>query len=153
MKSNMLRKYIKKQVGLFLENDSSEIVAKYDEIKKQQNGQIDFLTKNLQKSSLKKKINDDKLKKLNSTFSQVQDTELAMIQGGKSEDNKIKKMKQSYYSNEKKDIDNEIKDTNSQIEKMKNNINDIEKLEKQSSSMNSTAPTPTTPTPPSTPKI
>ena len=120
-----LREYIRKQINFLFEVDAAsaaasaaqgtsmgmssdamaDTIANYDELKANQENLILAMQEKLKKEKERQKINLDKIKKLNNTFSQVQDSELALIPGGKSEDNKVKKMKQTSYLKDKKDLE------------------------------------------------
>lgn len=156
-----IREYIRKEIGLLFEemNNSMSIdpdvmadtVANYDELKNQQLNQIELMKQKTEKEKMRQKINDDKIKKLKVTFSQVQDTELALIPGGKSEDNKIKKMKQTSYDKEKKELADTVKQTEDQIKQAEKNIQNIENMKKQAMSAQKTAASPSAPSAPMAP--
>lgn len=158
---NKIRKYIRKEIGLLFEemNNSMSIdpdvmadtVANYDELKNQQLNQIELMKQKTEKEKMRQKINDDKIKKLKVTFSQVQDTELALIPGGKSEDNKIKKMKQTSYDKERKELADTVKQTEDQIKQAEKNIQNIENMKKQAMSAQKTAASPSAPSAPMAP--
>jgi len=162
----ILRKYIKKQINFLFEVDAAsaaasavqgtssdataDTVANYDEIKANQEELISAMQEKLKKEKLRQKVNLDKIKKLNNTFSQVQDNELALIPGGKSEDNKIKKMKQTSYLKDKKELEDGAKQTEDQIAQAEKNIQDIENMKKQAATTAKTSATPSVPSAPST---
>lgn len=158
---NKIRKYIRKEIGLLFEemNNSMSIdpdvmadtVANYDELKNQQLNQIELMKQKTEKEKMRQKINDDKIKKLKVTFSQVQDTELALIPGGKSEDNKIKKMKQTSYDKERKELSDTVKQTEDQIKQAEKNIQNIENMKKQAMTAQKTAASPSVPSAPMAP--
>ncbi len=158
---NKIRKYIRKEIGLLFEemNNSMSIdpdvmadtVANYDELKNQQLNQIELMKQKTEKEKMRQKINDDKIKKLKVTFSQVQDTELALIPGGKSEDNKIKKMKQTSYDKERKELTDTVKQTEDQIKQAEKNIQNIENMKKQAMTAQKTAASPSVPSAPMAP--
>jgi|LFRM01.2.fsa_nt_gb predicted nucleic acid-binding Zn-ribbon protein len=158
---NKIRKYIRKEIGLLFEemNNSMSIdpdvmadtVANYDELKNQQLNQIELMKQKTEKEKMRQKINDDKIKKLKVTFSQVQDTELALIPGGKSEDNKIKKMKQTSYDKERKELTDTVKQTEDQIKQAEKNIQNIENMKKQAVTAQKTAASPSAPSAPMAP--
>jgi len=158
---NKIRKYIRKEIGLLFEemNNSMSIdpdvvadtVANYDELKNQQLNQIELMKQKTEKEKMRQKINDDKIKKLKVTFSQVQDTELALIPGGKSEDNKIKKMKQTSYDKERKELTDTVKQTEDQIKQAEKNIQNIENMKKQAMTAQKTAASPSAPSAPMAP--
>lgn len=158
---NKIRKYIRKEIGLLFEemNNSMSIdpdvmadtVANYDELKNQQLNQIELMKQKTEKEKMRQKINDDKIKKLKVTFSQVQDTELALIPGGKSEDNKIKKMKQTSYDKERKELADTVKQTEDQIKQAEKNIQNIENMKKQAMSAQKTTASPSAPSAPMAP--
>lgn len=163
-----LREYIRKQINFLFEIDAAsaaasaaqgtsmsmssdamaDTIANYDELKANQEDLILTMQEKLKKEKERQKINLDKIKKLNNTFSQVQDSELALIPGGKSEDNKVKKMKQTSYLKDKKDLENSVKQTDDQIKQAEKNIQDIENMKKQAETSSKTAETPSTPSTP-----
>lgn len=165
---NLLRKYIKERVEFIFEEDAASAAASaaqgtnatgtisssdanadssanYEELKNSQLSQINFLNDKLKKEKLMQKVNLDKIKKLMLTFSQVQDSDLALIQGGKSEDNKVKKMKQDEYNKNKKEIETSIKSTEDQIVKAGENIKNIDRMIAQSKTTSNTINTPSSP--------
>jgi hypothetical protein len=172
---NLVRKYIREQIEKIFELDGAssmgdagettapsaqsttstdsieDTLKNYDVLKNQQLAQIDFLKEKLKKEKVTQKINMDKIKKLMVTFSQVQDNDLATIPGGKSEDNKVKKMKQTSYNTNKKEIADSIKSIEDQIVQAEKNVQNIELMKSQAQTTSKTAGTPSTPSTPSAP--
>jgi vacuolar-type H+-ATPase subunit I/STV1 len=161
----ILREYIRKQINFLFEVDAAsaaasaaqgtsigmssdaaaDTIANYDDLKANQEELILTMQEKLKKEKLRQKVNLDKIKKLNNTFSQVQDSELALIPGGKSEDNKVKKMKQTSYLKDKKELEDGVKQTEDQMAQAERNIQDIENMKKQAETTSKTTATPSAP--------
>jgi len=164
---NLLRKYIREQIErlfelnsqgeveattkVIAEQNAAETIKNYEDIKTQQIAQLDALQANLKREKARQLLNKDKMLKLNKTFSQVQDPELAQAPGGKAEDNKIKTMKRAEYNKQSKEFVDSVKELEDQIQKAEENITNIDNMVKNTSASSKTAASPVAPGAPTAP--